>query len=72
MTAGARRQMQDVVAVKGYLSQADPRVHFGLGRAAVVDSVEIRWPDGSRQRLENVPVDQVLTVVQEKEKPEVP
>jgi hypothetical protein len=72
VTAGTRRQMQDVVAVKGYLSQADPRVHFGLGRAAVVDSVEIRWPDSSRQRLENVPVDQVLTVVQQEAKPEVP
>jgi hypothetical protein len=72
VTAGARRQIQDVVAVKGYLSQADPRVHFGLGRAAVVDSVEIRWPDGRRQRLENVPVDRILIVVQEKEKPEVP
>ncbi|MHC4080450.1 MAG: CRTAC1 family protein [Planctomycetota bacterium] len=72
VTAGSRRQMQDVVAVKGYLSQADPRVHFGLGRAAVADSVEIRWPDGSRQRLDNVPADQILTVVQEEGKPEVP
>jgi hypothetical protein len=64
VSAGGRRQVQDVVAVKGYLSQADPRTHFGLGSAGTIESVEIRWPDGSRRRLENVTVDQVLTVVQ--------
>jgi hypothetical protein len=45
VTTGSRRQVQDVIAVKGYLSQADPRVHFGLGAAARVDSVgkTCRW-----------------------------
>jgi hypothetical protein len=64
VTAGSKTQTQDVVAVKGYLSQADPRVHFGLGSADRVDSVEIRWPDGTRQRLTDVAADQILTVVQ--------
>ena len=47
----------------GYLSQSDPRVHFGLGKAKSVDWVEIRWPDRSVQRIEGVAVNQILTVV---------
>ena len=54
---------QPVVAVNGYLSSADPRAHFGLGAATEVESVEITWPDGLKQRLEKVKADQVLEVV---------
>jgi hypothetical protein len=64
VTAGGRRQVQDLVAVRGYLSQADARAHFGLGPATRVESVEIRWPDGSRRRIRDVAADQVLTIVQ--------
>jgi hypothetical protein len=65
VTAGSSRQARDVMPVRGYLSQADPRVHFGLGRFGKTDVVEIRWPDGRRQRLEDVAAGQILTVVQE-------
>ena len=47
-----------------YLSYNDPRLHFGLGDAAIVDSIEIRWPDGESQVLRDVPVNQYLTVSQ--------
>ena len=63
--AGALRQIEDVVAVKGYLSQSDPRVHFGLGAAARADSVEIRWPGGKVTRLKDVQANQFLRVVQD-------
>lgn len=46
----------------GYASSSDPRVHFGLGQADRVKSVEIEWPSGIRQVLSNVPVDRVLPV----------
>ncbi len=36
----------------GYLSQGDPRLHFGLGTAEKADSVEVRWPDGDVEKLE--------------------
>jgi hypothetical protein len=61
---GETRMVRDVVAVMGYLSQGDPRAHFGLGRATKADVVEVRWPDRSVQRLKNVKADQLLTVVQ--------
>jgi hypothetical protein len=40
------------------------RRHFGLGRAAVADEVEVRWPSGGVDRLTNVKADQRLTVVE--------
>jgi hypothetical protein len=64
VVAGERTQLQDVIPVNGYLSQGDPRVHFGLGAADEAERVEIRWPDGSTETLTQVPADQILTVVQ--------
>jgi len=63
VATGSVRQIRDAVAVMGYLSQGDPRAHFGLAEASKADWVEVRWPDGSVQRMENVPANQVLTVV---------
>ncbi|NLX55488.1 MAG: CRTAC1 family protein [Planctomycetaceae bacterium] len=65
VTAGKLVQIHDVVPVVGYLSQADPRCHFGLGTATKADRVEIRWPNGQRTELKDVAADQILTVVQD-------
>jgi len=46
----------------GLGASSDPRVHFGLGADAQVAKLEIVWPSGIRQALENVAVDRVLTV----------
>lgn len=45
-----------------YASANDRRVHFGLGQDSSVRLLEITWPSGSVQRLENVKADQVLTI----------
>jgi enediyne biosynthesis protein E4 len=50
-----------------YLSSSDKRLHFGLGMGEKAN-VDIAWPSGIRQRLNNVPADQFLEVV-EPEKP---
>ena len=57
-------QIDDLVPVRGYLSQGDPRLHFGLGKATKADKVQIRWPDGSTTLLADVPANQFLSVVQ--------
>jgi hypothetical protein len=54
LKAGALRQMRLVQSGTSYLSQDDMRAHFGLGPATQADSVEVRWPDGTISRLENV------------------
>jgi hypothetical protein len=46
----------------GTFNQSDLPVHFGLGEASIIDELLIQWPDGTAQRLYNVPVDQYLTV----------
>ncbi len=45
-----------------YISQNDPRIHFGLGDHEVVDQLEIIWPSGITQRLQDVRANQILTV----------
>jgi hypothetical protein len=50
-----------------YLSASDPRVHFGLGDETEVPRIEITWPDGHRQVLRNVEIDQILDVRREPE-----
>jgi hypothetical protein len=46
----------------GYSTASDKRVHFGLGAATQVDRLEIWWPSGLYQVLNNVKADQILTV----------
>jgi len=45
-------------------SSSDKRVHFGLGSASVIESIELTWPSGIKQVLRNVKADQILTVTE--------
>ncbi|MFD3000161.1 VCBS repeat-containing protein [Pontibacter toksunensis] len=47
---------------RGYKSTVENVVHFGIGKATMVDALEVVWPDGRRQTLQHVKADQVLTV----------
>jgi len=47
-----------------YLASHDPREVLGLGLAAKVDSVEIRWPSGKLDRLANPPINRYLKVIE--------
>ena len=60
--AGNSHQYVDAQSENGYLSQGDPRPHFGLGPHAEVDKLIIHWPSGTEQVLEHVKADQFLTV----------
>jgi hypothetical protein len=42
--AGGRRFRRDARTASSYCSQADRRLHFGLGQAAAIDRVVVRWP----------------------------
>ena len=59
---GGHRQMQEVRSGSGYISQSDFRLHFGLGPTTSVDSLEIRWPSGAVQRLQNIRANRVVEV----------
>ena len=62
LQAGDLRQIREIKAGLSYLSANDLRVHFGLGALTKADSLEIRWPSGLVERIENIRADQVLKV----------
>jgi hypothetical protein len=57
-------QFAFVSTAGSYLSASDPRVHFGLGKSRKANFIEIRWPSGIVQKLESIPADQILRVVE--------
>jgi len=63
-TIGSRRLVREVRAGSSYLGQNDVRLHFGLGRAAMVERLEIRWPSGQVEVLKGVASQQVVTVAE--------
>lgn len=64
LTAAGQRQYIEHIPARGYMSTMEDRVHFGLGDAERVDSLEVIWPDGRRQRLTDLEVDRVVTLKQ--------
>ncbi|HEU4388210.1 MAG TPA: CRTAC1 family protein, partial [Blastocatellia bacterium] len=61
-TAGNLRQIREVDGGNGFSSQSSRIVHFGLADHDRVDSLQIDWPGGKRQVLENIRTNQRLTV----------
>lgn len=61
-TDDGSRQYNHVTTSVGYASSSDVRAHFGLGRFKTAKQIEIRWPSGIRQTLQNVPGDRVVVV----------
>ena len=57
-----QRLVRTIQAGSSYLSSEDPRVHFGLGPVIRLKEVVVRWPWGKTTRLQNVAVDQIVTV----------
>jgi hypothetical protein len=62
VTAGGKTQTLQKRSTTGYLSQNDPRLHFGLADQEQVEKIEIRWPSGKIQTLENVQANQILEI----------
>lgn len=58
-------QYNQATTAVGYNSSSDKRVHFGLGDSTTVKRIEIRWPKGTKQVLENVKANQILHVREE-------
>jgi hypothetical protein len=66
LTSGGKTQTAQKRGTTGYLSQNDPRMHFGLAKNNIVEKIEIKWPSGQVQVLDNVKVNQILTVKEPK------
>ena len=56
------RQMREVESGSSYLSQNDVRLHFGLGSDEKIDWVEVRWSDGSSEKIAGIEPGKMFTV----------
>ena len=53
----------DIVSTSaGFGASRDPRAHFGLGQSTRAERLEIRWPSGGTELVENLPANHVITV----------
>jgi len=64
VTTGKIVQSEEIRSGGSYLSQNDLRVHFGLGSATKIDSIEIRWPTGKVETLRDIAADKFYAVLE--------
>ena len=62
IVAGTRTMRRDVRTGYSYLAANDPRVHVGLGDLTKVESVTVRWLDGTRERFGPFDADQIAEI----------
>jgi hypothetical protein len=60
--AGGRTFVDEVRSGSSFISNNDMRVHFGLGAATKIDSVEIRWPSGLVETFDKVGIDKINAI----------
>lgn len=66
ITAGNKKQVRVNQWATSYLSNNDPRIHFGLGNERNIDSLEIFWSGGEKEVYVNISADRYITVVEGK------
>ena len=64
LMVGGKVLIREVKAGCSYLSQSDLRVHFGMGQAGRAQRLEIRWPSGTVDVLQDVEANQILTITE--------
>jgi enediyne biosynthesis protein E4 len=62
VSAGGATQRGQVMPTRGYLSQVERTLTFGLGKASRVDKLTVHWSDGTSQAVEVPGVDRVLHI----------
>ncbi|OIQ36750.1 MAG: hypothetical protein BM563_10185 [Bacteroidetes bacterium MedPE-SWsnd-G1] len=62
VSAEEETQMQELTLTRGFQSSVAPELHFGLGQSTSINKLKVVWTDGRTQVLENLPVNQKLTL----------
>ena len=60
--SGDLRQVKEVHSAASYQSANDLRLHFGLGKRERIDLVEVRWPSGRVDRIEETSSNKILVI----------
>ena len=64
IVSGGMTQTDEIHSGGSYISQSDQRVHFGLGKATKIDSLEIRWPSGRVETIKDMEADKFYSVLE--------
>jgi len=64
VASGESVQMGEVRSGSSYLSQNDLRLHFGLGDATSISSVQIVWPSGKAETYKDLASDFIYTILE--------
>ncbi len=62
VVSGDLTQTDQVRSGDSYISQSDLRLHFGLEKRGKVDSIQVRWPSGTVDKIANVGVNRIITI----------
>ncbi len=62
LTIGSMAQLREVKAGSSYLGENDLRTHFGVAQTSRIDRLEVRWPSGRVDVLENLAANQIITI----------
>jgi enediyne biosynthesis protein E4 len=62
LTAGDFTSYDQAKDGMSYCSAQDPRIHFGLGAHAKIDTLEINWPSGAHEVIRDIASDQIVTI----------
>jgi hypothetical protein len=62
VTCGGHRQIAEVMSGSSYYSQNDLRLHFGLGAASKADAIELAWPSGVKQTIQDLAANRVYVI----------
>ncbi len=64
LRCAGRQMLRQVEIGSGFLAQSAPTLHFGLAGCTVVDSLTVRWPAGTEQSWESLPVNHRITLTE--------
>ncbi len=63
VVTGKHAQMDEVHSGSSVMSQGDLRLHFGIGKAQIIDVIEVKWPTTQKiERFPQVKANQILTI----------
>ncbi len=62
LTAGGKKQVRINQTATGYLSNSDPRIHYGLGKESKIDQIDVYWTNGKNETYTSIKADRYITI----------
>ncbi len=69
LKCGTKTFVEEHRCGEGYSAQNSTTLHIGIGDATRIDELTVRWPSGKTQIHQNLPVQKIITLIENQEKP---